>query len=49
MTEIKLMLSKMGTDGRKEHHTGWFKIYRAEGTIEIWCGDRWLLIHFSRR
>lgn len=49
MMEINLKLSKMDTYGRKQHHNGWFKVYRANGAVEIWCGDRWLLIHFSRR
>lgn len=27
-----------------QHHLGWFRIFRGLRIVEIWFGDRWILI-----
>lgn len=28
----------------EKHHSGWAKVYKFDGAIEIWLGHRWILV-----
>lgn len=32
----------------KDHHTGWFSLYLGNMLIEIWLGNNWITIDWSR-
>ena len=29
------------------HHDGWFRVFRGDRFVEVWFGNRWVMVDWS--